>query len=700
MSAEDQVVASQANAEPQKKTFDAKAFKAQLDSAVENRKTFLSTWRESVNYRVQKPFGPATDTTTQDQIAVPEDWARTKQKTAQLSFHLPKIIARALAPEFVETAPKVQAYVNWVARHEVNGPYVIDEVLSDVINASGLMVSVVGVDRRYEETEVDKVFPPIETVDPVTQLPVALPNPLNGTEKEKVRRLVHQSYYWKRISAAAFLWPSEFTESNFDEAPWLGYESWIHLEEAKKIYEKLPKDFKATTSKPALLSADLVSGEVKKGNSNYVKVTTAWYKASLFDPTVVHPKQINEIVFVEGFDEPVVHEPSSWQKFVEESVTPEGETIPSRYLGICKFPIRAGTLVYVSDLPVPPSDSEAARPQVREMIKSRGQMLRQRDAAIPIRWFDTNRLDETIADRLRNGEWQDMIPTNGPGDRVIGEVARANYPRESLGVYQVIGADLDRSWSLSNNQLATPNSGERSATEVREVSSASQVRLDYEKERVNRYVVEAMEVLFSLMQLTLNKTQYAMVVGGDGKEELVKFDQAALAGDYAFEFVPDSSDRIDAVTKQLNIVKVYNLLANSDTINKAYLEEEILIAHGLDPAKAKAQPKEPPPPPLNVSFRFSGEDLLNPMAVATMKKAGYQLTPEDIKEAAQMIQDSIRQMNEAKQRVFGEPTPGMEATPPSPLTDGSQPPQGDQPVEPPETVEPILKRANDGSRLM
>lgn len=703
MSEQEQVASEsrEGSADKAPQPFDPTTFRAQIDASVTNRKDFLRTWIDNVAHRVQKPFGAQTDTTTQDRVAVPEDWARTKQKQSQLAFHLPKVVALPLSEKTRESAPGVAAYINWVMRHEVGAHYTVDEVLADGINAAGLMVSVVGVDIRKEKIQVPTQLPPIEGVDPETGLPVALPNPEQGKIMEEVERIVHQEFYWRRISPAAFLWPAEFTGSNWDEAPWLGYETWIPLQEALKLYPSLPRDFKATTHKPNLLSEDIVSGTVKKGNEGYVKAQIVWYKAALYDPLIQHPKHLRVVVFIEGHDKPVVNEDSEWQKFVEESVNPEtGETEPSRYLGLCKFPIRVETLTYVSDCAVPPSDSEAARPQVREMIKSRSQMLRQRDSAIPIRWFDVNRLDETIAERIRNGDWMDMIPVNGPGDRVIGEVARANFPRESTALFQIIGGDLDRSWSLSNNQLATMNSTERSATEVRAVQDAGTVRLDYEKERVNRYIVGAAEVLFSLMQLFLNRKQYVAVVQPGGNEVLQAFDRAALAGDYAFDFLPDSSDRIDAVTRQQNLVKLYNLLGNSPSTNKAYVEEQIWIAHGIDPARAVAPPKEPTPPPPNISFRFSGEDMLNPMAVALMNKAGYALTPDDIKGAAQMIQDAIKQMAEAKQRVFGEPAPEIAAAPPTQPTDGAPGPETQPQTTPPELVEPILKRANDGSRLV
>src|SRR5574338_315472 len=252
----------------------------------------------------------------------------------------------------------------------------------------------------------------------------------------------------------------------------------------------------------------------------------------------------------------------------------QGQPMPGRpgyYKGLRRLPIRVETLVYVSDTAVPPSDSEAARPQVRELIKSRSQMLRQRDSSIPLRWYNTNLMDPAIVEKIAQGGWQEPVPVNGPGERMIGEVARANFPRENFEFQSVIGNDLDRAWSLSNNQLATPNPGGRSATEDNVVQSAGQVRLDYEKARGNRYLIEGAEVLFSLMQKFRHGTKWVSVPGpqGDTLQQVTPLD---LQGEYLFDIVADSSDRIDTATKQANATKLYNIMANSPIVNRQALE--------------------------------------------------------------------------------------------------------------------------------
>jgi len=47
------------------------------------------------------------------------------------------------------------------------------------------------------------------------------------------------------------------------------------------------------------------------------------------------------------------------------------------------------------------------------------------------------------------------------------------------------------------------------------------------------------------------------------------------------------------------------------------------------------QPKAPEPP--NISFRFSGEDLVNPAVVALLSKGGYMPTPEEVEAAKKLV---------------------------------------------------------------
>jgi hypothetical protein len=757
--------------------YDAKYWSECISAAERNRDEYFKVWKESVAYRVQKPFGGTGDNeSTQDRVAVPEDWSRTKQKQAQLMFKLPKIVARATDPAFEVSEDLVTAAVNQKLTNEMRAYYAMDEALADVINAAGIMAVMVGIDIRTETVTLppEAAAPgslaavpaaPAAPPDGGMPAPVASPDtpepnvgggappsdaqpsappfegaapPLAGPQPRSITRIVSKRLYADRVSPAQLLWPAEFVLSDWDKSPWVGYDTFMPATLAKKTFKVLVEEGwdGAPTQKPKLLSEDILTPPSKGVFEEYARVRTIFYRTANYDPTVTHPDAIRKIVFVDGCTPPVIHEDLDWQKYVPPTLDkpavppttdpttgqttdpgmPAAPAQPGKYIGVRNFPLRIGTLTYISDVAIPPSDSEAGRSQVREMIRSRSQMLRQRDTSIPIRWYDVNRLDETIADKMRAGEWNDMIPVNGPGERIIGEVARANYPRENFQFQGVISNDLDRSWALSNNQINAPNDTTRSATEVNVMASAGGIRADYEKDRVNKFVMGIAEVTFGLMQMFIDGQEYASLVGPQGQNVLTPFTRADLTGDYTFEFVPDSSDRIDTATKQGNVLKMFNLLGNSPTTNRPNLEREIWQLHGFDPAKLTQAPPPPNPDKPNISYRFSGDDLLNPMAVALLTKSGIQIGPDDIKAAATMIADAVQKLQEAKLTIAAGYTGGPIVSGPGlggPAVPGAPPhavPPQNVPVpdpahgavQPPAEhgVNPILKRTDNGDRLV
>ena len=60
----------------------------------------------------------------------------------------------------------------------------------------------------------------------------------------------------------------------------------------------------------------------------------------------------------------------------------------------------------------------------------------------------------------------------GPAQNAIGEVSRANYPRENFEFNKIIEQDMSEAWALGADQLGQNSPGEQTAREVSERSSA------------------------------------------------------------------------------------------------------------------------------------------------------------------------------------------------------------------------------------
>jgi hypothetical protein len=655
-------------------------WRQKIDASRRIRKTLAETWKRNVDYRVGKPFKQEPEV---DTVNVPIDWARTKNKQAQLFFQVPAIKMRARQPEFMASASTYASALNFELEHEVKAYHMMDEVLADVINASGLGVAMVGYDATTEPVELPKYTP--EMLQAPTPEMIAEIEMNNGQVPViPSERVVYQCYYAKRVSPNQFLFPADFVGSDWQKAEWLGYDGRITLAEAKRR-QWVDDSYETECGDKLETVNDTTDEKGKEQIGKYVKYAEVFYRPYFTDPNEKDPRKIHHLVLVDGKDAAVKDEPLKWQQYNQESRS---------WVGLTTFPIKVLTLTTVSDQAIPPSDSEIGRPQVNELIKSRSQMLMQRDRSLPLRWFDANQFDEDIAERIRKGTYQDMIPVNGPGDQVVGEIARANYPRENFEFQNVITHDLDEGWSMGPNQQGFATPGDTSATEANIIQSASNVRLDYERARVLRFFLEVAEAVGALMQLFQDDQKWIEVVGQNGATSLQSWDKTKIRGDYIFEAKPDAAVRVDVGQKRVEGLNLYKLLRRDPMVNGQALVSDILELHGFDPTRVMVPPPPPEKKPAALRFTYKGEDLANPVVVALIQKNSPEpLTPADI-QAALALQ-TMAGIPAMPPQMMPLPQPGQNGQPPSPeqlAADGAAPgPVAEHPGIP-EQVDPLGQR--------
>jgi hypothetical protein len=353
-----------------------------------------------------------------------------------------------------------------------------------------------------------------------------------------------------------------------------------------------------------------------------VEFDEIFYWQHRFDPAAKYHKAIQRLVFVNGIEKPAVDEPWNGQVFDP----PTGQ-----YFGACRLPIRVLTLAYISDDAIPPSDSAIGRPQVNELIRTRTQMLLNRERSIPMRWHDVNRLDPLTSVNLMRGTWQGSIPVKGNGSAVIGEVARSAYPRDDYQFDQIAKQDLIEQWSLGSTQMGVFTTGERSAAEANQIGAANAARIGYERSRVAAFFCGATEVLAGLLALY-----------GDLEGIPEGVDRRSLAQAFTFTIRPDSTVLRDANARLQQLVQFLNLTAKSGYVNIGPVITEMCQLSDLDPAVVLKQPEAPRPEPVNISIR-NAEDVMNPLFLALLAKTGQAPSPADLQAAQQMIAVALGQ---------------------------------------------------------
>jgi hypothetical protein len=347
-------------------------------------------------------------------------------------------------------------------------------------------------------------------------------------------------------------------------------------------------------------------------DGEYVHFTQLFYWRHYYHEEETNFYALQRMVFVDGLEEPVINE-----EYQGQARQPDGSIV-----GMRRNPIQVLTLTYISDDPLPPSDSTIGRPQVDELEASRDAMVQQRKHSIPIRWFDPNRVSANTRALLEKGTYQGLVPTNGPGDRAIGEVARATYPAERFEFDRVINSDLSEGWQVGSNQAGNFASGERSASEARIIQQNFQTRVGQERDKVTRFLVNISECIAGL--IAIHGGEYGLP-----KE---------IAGQVTYDVRVDSTVRMDAESRIAQLDAFVNKWAQSGFLNPKVIAQEWADLAGIPPeAIVDPQPKGPEPVKLSVS---KAEDLASPLFLACLMATNQAPSPEHIAAAVRLLNEA------------------------------------------------------------
>lgn len=655
----------------------------QVEACKKYRRKLASKWDKNIDYRSGKPFATSSDS---DRINVNIDWTVTKAKQSALFSKLPQI--RVNHPPQTFTLPWVHGF-----EQRINDTLalagiesVMEEILPDCINAAGFGAAIVSREVLTDFTEIPAIdisfFSPEEQAQITETKTLPDGSPLPTTQ---IPRVLDQRYIITRISPKDFLWPVDFDASDFDRAPWLGRSGKMSWAEAKKRFN-LKDEEKSTYVSNQVTDTEGPQRDPDKDQANVnnnVQFDEIFYKEFQYDTDATSYTGIHHLIFLANEKKPILNE--TWQG----QQTKDGTVI-----GCLKFPIRVLTLTYMSDEAIPPSDSAIIRPQVDELNALRTQAILQRKHSLPVRWIDVNRIDPAIQMALMRGVWQHMIPVQGGGANAIGEVQRSAMPPENASFDKNVRADIQDLMQLG----PAPNV---ETAEQPGIESMSATRLTKERARVSKFVADVAETIGGLLCLYEDPNSL-----GQG------FDPA-FSRTLSYSIVADSTVLMDTTQRLQLLFQFINFTAKSGWVNIEAVLKEIATLSGLDPNIVIQKPEPRPPAEPNISLRLTGtEDLLSPMALATLVKSGQAPTEQHIEQAKHLIEVSVvptstSQINPLLLSMMiksGQVPPNMlpSATP----NDGSpQPPMPPIPEPPPmgvgdanpnwSTMNKVNKRSDD-----
>ena len=596
-----------------------KLIKQEIEACKNYRKRLMNDWRDNVDYRRGKPFPSDSD---KDRVSVPLDWALTKEKQAALFSQVPAVRIshppETLAPDVLPWVHKYETRINDIAVQAGIGA-ALDECLPDCINASGIGVVVVAREALTEMVEVPAID--INTLPPMLRMSVMMSGALpDGTPipMETVPREADSRYIISRVSPSDFLWPLSFTGSDFDRAPWLGRSgtmSWamathlLGLEENQK--SKVIGDHRGPYDK---LSYD---ADTNLAPEEVVSFDEIFYRVADYDPKATKFDLIHRLVFVDGITAPVKDEAWTGQKIDDET---------GLLIGAFKYPIRVLTLSYISDDPIPPSDTAIGRPQVDELNKSRTNWMLQRAYSLPLRWANVDRMDPTVLFSIMRGTWQHIVPVQGSGDNVIGEVARAGMQQESFAIDRNIRQDLSQAWG----QLASFGTDIETKAEAQSAATSYNTRVARERAKVGEFFVGITEVLGGIISIFEDPATL-----GEGFTPMV-------SRTLSYSILADSTLLLDSNQRLQRGLQFVNWTGKSGWVNLEPVLKEIAALSGFDPNIVIRPPEPRPPVEPNVSVRMTGlQDLLHPLMLAILMKSGQAPDTALIEQAKKLLEASI-----------------------------------------------------------
>lgn len=616
---------------------DLKKWQGRIDRAVTKSKQFHPQWDRAI-----KSYAQALVPTRENKINALLPYRHVESKKAQLFHRTPEVQLYPLDPEspdipYAQVLPLRQKFLNaMLGPGNANAKRALHVALVDALAASGWLITVLGYENRLASVEmpsVDGVTPPQSVKVPVWER--VFVTPLSG----------------KRL-----LIPEDFDSSDYDDAPWLGMRGVMPRSKAKAMGWQIPDDFTATANQKDLLY-DHNQSQVESDDP-LIEYDWIWYKAALFDETVVNPDLQRYLVLVKGLDQPVKHADSPYQ-----SLDPMGRITDDSLVG---YPIHVGTLRDLPDSAYMPSDLVVGEQLTGELNNFRTDLIRNRRARRPVTFVDTTNQPDGFMDKVERNEGPIPVAAgtlSGGLNTLVAQTALASEPRDNFAAQQTIERDWEQAIGVSANQTGQFSATKRTATEVRTVQGNSMARAATEQDRVREYFTALVRKFDTLIQRFATPDQVQKVLGQQGAQLWEQW--RTLPGKYAYNLLPDSGQYVDADANRAQAINEYNMLRKDPRVNTEELLKKTARALGYDPATFIAPQQDKGPEPARVTLTVRGEDFIGPQSqivAELMAQAGYQISPSAIAQvkpviALQTMQHLLPASAAGSARPVHQPTP-------------------------------------------
>lgn len=589
---------------------DLKFWRAEIERSRTQKNDVIAAWDSEGNLERYTPKSvKATGGTDRDaKVNVAKDFSDVERKIAALFYDTPKITL-VPDPETDGAALPLQAEIinALLSDKRMHAMATIRPTIQDCLVAIQPVPTEIG----YNSVSVNVDQP---VLDPVSQQPVI--DPMTGAPAmQQMPVIVWEEFFWKKISGKATLLPSMLKDTQYDAAPWEGFEFRWPASQAIKAFA-LPKDIKAADSESGGKPYFTPLGESNETGEPMIAGVKLWYRAHLRDDAVTHPEVIRELVLIEGRDEPAVHRNCPYQE-----IGTDGRLTPNSIIG---YPMHPLALRDLTDSAYVAADCTITAPLTLELNKYRTQVVQKRDASKLHLLFDTSKVNPEVRQKIEDGDTPKMIPVEAGAldqgvERIVQQVPAVELGRENYEGQRIIEHDRAQVLGIDANQVGATSQNSKTATEITTAQRNTDARFEQERQRAVRWFLTGVQKLSALV-LRYGDRVAVEILGQKRGQVWLQARDAGQFNRFSFEIVADSGNYIDIEARKRVDMQLYNMTAKDPSLNRGVVQARLATDFGLDPSQwivTKPPEQKPEPPTLSISVKPEDLDPALPSYVGT-----------------------------------------------------------------------------------
>lgn len=221
-------------------------------------------------------------------------------------------------------------------------------------------------------------------------------------------------------------------------------------------------------------------------------------------------------------------------------------------------------------------DLQILDPQQRELNEAKTQIMKHRRMSLVRILCEQGKVTEAEAQKFVSEHVMPVVFTKGPPDRVLKVIEGSNIPIDLFRFEDSILRDVREMIGFSRNEFGELSQGSRknSATEVRAVSAASEIRVDERRDLVADLLVEVVEDMHQILFNHWGGEQVIDIMGPSGAKVWVAFKPEVLKdGRYEVTVDPDTSQPMTKeVRRQLGVAMFRELKGEPEIDNRRLIE--------------------------------------------------------------------------------------------------------------------------------